>query len=247
MILYFSGTGNSRFVAEHLGKVLEDEVISLASLLKEHKTGDFASEKPFVVVAPSYMSRMPMRVEELLMHIKFSGSKDIYFVITAGQAIGNAGKYCKKICEKLGLQYKGVQGVQMPANYVVMYDVLDREMAADAAVKAIPAIEKIANTIQAGGVLADDELNGNQMFSAIAPAFTALMVKAKNFYAEDTCVGCGTCASLCPLGNISIDNKKPVWGKECMHCMACIGACPEKAIQYGKATKDRNRYYLAAK
>lgn len=247
MILYFSGTGNSRYVAEQLGIMRKDEVVSIGDYLKEKKVGKFQSEKPYIFVVPSYMSRMPMRVEEFLMNASFAGSKDAYFVITAGQAIGNAGKYCEKLCEKQGLQYKGVQGVQMPANYVVMYDVLDREQAATEAEKAIPAVEEIAKRIEAGEDLKNDALKGNQMFSAIAPAFTALMVKVKNFYAEDTCIGCGKCQEICPLGNISYENKKPVWGKECMHCMACIGACPTKAIQYGKATKGRNRYYLETK
>jgi ferredoxin len=30
-----------------------------------------------------------------------------------------------------------------------------------------------------------------------------------------------------------------------MHCMACISACPVKAINYGNKTQNRNRYYLA--
>lgn len=85
------------------------------------------------------------------------------------------------------------------------------------------------------------------MFSAIAPAFTSVMVKAKNFYAEDTCISCEKCKELCPLNNISYIEGKPVWGENCMHCMACISACPAKAIQYGKGTKAKNRYYLEEK
>ena len=54
--------------------------------------------------------------------------------------------------------------------------------------------------------------------------------KADDFYAKDVCIGCGKCAKLCPLNNIAIVDKKPVWGDHCTHCMACIGNCPVEAI-----------------
>lgn len=247
MILYFSGTGNSRFAADKLGKELGDEVISINEYLKAGKKGVFYSETPYVFVVPSYMSRMPMKVEEFLLDATLEGNKNAYFVFTAGQAIGNAGKYCEKLCQKQGLQYKGVQGVAMPANYVVMYDVLDRDFAESAVQKAMPAIRMIAKRIQAEKNLENDGLNGNKMFSAIAPVFTAMMVSAKSFFAEGSCIGCGKCKELCPLNNISYKSGKPVWGNNCMHCMACISACPTKAIQYGKGTKTKNRYYLEEK
>ena len=36
----------------------------------------------------------------------------------------------------------------------------------------------------------------------------------------------------CPLNNIRLENGKPVWGKHCTHCMACICDCPKEAIEY---------------
>lgn len=247
MILYFSGTGNSRFVAYELGKRLKDEVVAINTYLKEGKKGDFESSSSYVFVTPSYMSRMPMKVEKFLLDATFKGNKNAYFVFTAGEAIGNAGKYCKEICVKHNMQYKGIQAVKMPANYVVMYDVLDKKQAGDAAQNALPAIEKVSDFIRNGNQLNNQGLNGHKMFSAIAPIFTSMMVKAKSFYAEDTCIGCNKCKELCPLNNISYKQGKPVWGENCMHCMACISACPTKAIQYGKGTKTKNRYYLEEK
>lgn len=42
----------------------------------------------------------------------------------------------------------------------------------------------------------------------------------------------------------TIKDHRPVWGKECTHCMACIVKCPKKAIEYGNKSKGKNRYYI---
>ena len=49
---------------------------------------------------------------------------------------------------------------------------------------------------------------------------------------NDKCTGCGTCASICPMGNITIDNSKPLFGDRCISCFACYHRCPESGIAY---------------
>ena len=50
--------------------------------------------------------------------------------------------------------------------------------------------------------------------------------------------------SCAPLNNIRLENGKPVWGKHCTHCMACICYCPKEAIEYGKKSKGKPRYHF---
>lgn len=248
MVLYFTGTGNSRYVAKQIADSLEDEIKSLNDYMKSGTHSKFQSKKPFIIVTPDYMSRMPIAVEKFIRECTFTGSKDVYFILTGGEAAGNAHIYCKKLSDEKGMNYKGTTSVAMPANYVVMYDVTPKSEALKAAEKAKPAIDKIAATIKAGKMLeTNPEMSGHKAFSRIAPIFTSLMVSSKSFRVNSNCIGCSKCEKLCPLNNISIKNNKPVWSNNCMHCMACISACPQKAINYGKKTENRNRYYLDVK
>ena len=65
----------------------------------------------------------------------------------------------------------------------------------------------------------------------------------RNFAVEEGCTGCGLCAKVCPQKNIRLEGGRPVWGKTCASCMACIHWCPVQAIQYGKKTKSFGRYH----
>ena len=75
------------------------------------------------------------------------------------------------------------------------------------------------------------------MSGPVNPVFYRFFVKAEAFRATDSCIGCGKCVELCPLNNIRLENGRPVWGKNCTHCMACICYCPKEAIEYGKRAK----------
>lgn len=70
------------------------------------------------------------------------------------------------------------------------------------------------------------------------------MMGTKKFIVSDKCIHCGGCASRCPLGNIRMDGGRPVWGNNCTQCCACIGGCPTEAIEYGKKSAGKTRYYL---
>ena len=49
---------------------------------------------------------------------------------------------------------------------------------------------------------------------------------------KDTCIGCGACVGVCPVGAITMadDGKAVVDADACIDCGACVGACPVEAI-----------------
>ena len=245
MVLYFSGTGNSRYVAKRIGREIDDEVSDLFERIRSHDNSELRSESPWVVVVPTYAWRIPHIVQEWLEHTALLGNGDIYFVMTCGGSIGNAGKYLRQLCEGKKLNYLGCMAVVMPENYLAMFDVPPREKALEVIRKSENVIEKAANLIKSHrgfpqpDITVMDRVNSGIVNDIFYPAF----VHAKKFYATGACISCGKCVKLCPLNNISLETDKPVWGKNCTHCMACICNCPCEAIEYGKHSRGKNRYH----
>lgn len=44
------------------------------------------------------------------------------------------------------------------------------------------------------------------------------------------CVGCGTCASVCPMEAITIDEQARIDTESCIGCGRCVQECPEGAL-----------------
>lgn len=246
MILYFSGTGNSRYVAEKISKVADDNVISINEFLKSGNKGIIESKKPFVFVCPTYAWRIPRVVEDFIREANFKNAKETYFILTCGGETGEAVKYIKKLCMEKGFNLKGFASVVMPDNYIVMYDTPDEEKANKIIEGATEKIYYIAECIMDGKELEEEKskLGGSLKSGLVNSLFYSAFVKAKGFYSTDKCINCGKCAKLCPLNNINIVDGRPKWGANCTHCMACICGCPVQAIEYKNKTKGRNRYYL---
>lgn len=246
MILYFSGTGNSRYVAKRMGEELGDEVVSVNERLKNKNRESLRSPTPFVVVSPVYAWRLPRVVEGFILETAFEGNADVYFVLTCGGDVGLAGKYAKKLCAKKGLAYHGLMGIRMPENYITMYQAPCKEEAREIIRRAKEPIQHACSLIGGKKEFPEQESTlANVLKSGMVnDLFYPLFVTAKGYHTTSACIGCGKCAALCPLNNIRMEGKQPVWGSECTQCMACICGCPAKAVEYRKKTHGKERYYL---
>lgn len=244
MVLYFSGTGNSEYVAKRIGQETGQKPLNLFKKIKDRDFLGIHSDSPWVIVAPTYAWRIPHILHEWLEKSDLSGSKEIYFVMTCGGSIGNSGKYLKNLCHAKNMDYLGCFPIVMPENYIALFSTPSKEDALKTISRAETEISKMADLIKNGkafpepSITIKDKLNSGIVNDIFYPVF----VHAKKFYAKDTCISCGKCANVCPLSNIRIESGKPVWGNDCTHCMACISRCPCEAIEYGKHSKGMARY-----
>lgn len=246
MVLYFSATGNTEFIARELAKRMDDECVNLLGRIKAQDFTPIHSKKPFIICAPVYVCEIPRFMTKYLKKQLFSGSKDVYFILTSGGYCGPSGKLLTKIFKAKKMVCHGYAEFQMPRNYVVSdaYPMLEKDEVEARILDSYKQLEQVASDIIAGKKLTARHV---YLFETIItvpfnPIWCKYMLSAKDFRAEDSCVGCGKCEKLCPLNNIKLVDKKPIWGNQCTHCMACIGNCPVNAIEYGTITKDKEAY-----
>lgn len=244
MIVYYTGTGNSRYAAEYLAAAIGDTMLDAATYIQSGKAAALTSEKPWIFVSPTYGWRIPRIFREFIERGTFSGSREAYFVMTCGSEIGNAETYLRKLCAETGLQFRGVQEVVMPENYVAMFYVPGETESADIRRRADKMLAQTADCIRAGRDFPHHKANGIDRIKStvVNPVFYAVFVKSRAFTVSDACIGCGKCAQSCPVNGVVMQNGRPVWTGACTHCMACICGCPTAAIEYGRKSLGKPRY-----
>ena len=131
MIVYFTGTGNSRYCAQMLADKLDDEIVDAFHFIRNGIPAELISGKPWIFVAPTYGWQLPRIFVDFIRSGSFLGSKDAYFVVTCGSEIGNPEPKNKALCEEIGLRFLGTLEVVMPENYIVMFNAPGQDKACE--------------------------------------------------------------------------------------------------------------------
>ena len=243
MIYYFSGTGNSKWIAEQIAQRTKDSAASIPEIMKTLEQDITVPDNEVVgIVFPVYGWAPPAAVTEFLEHVHVSPKAFTFAVCTCG---GDAGKTMQDLFRVF--QFKSAYSITMPNNYIRLFDMDSPELVREKTGIALQRLPRIAADITARRSVHDvhEGSLASLKTNFINPVFQALMMHSSCFSADNSCTGCGICVQSCPFGTIRLSGSRPVWKGRCQQCMSCISRCPVQAIQCGQATRGRGRYVFA--
>jgi len=245
MIFYFTGTGNSLYVAQKIHDCEGGELINISQALKEKNFNYKIEEGEKIgIIFPVYYWGLPTVVHDFirLLKLETEGTPFIYTVITCGGKARNADKYLENLLKPKNLSLNSSYSVLMPSNYIILHDTPSKEKINSSLANAEEEIQKVIEEIRNNkkGFFADHGL-GHELSFFVQKLYGTFR-NTKKFYVSEKCTSCGQCEDICPSCTIQIKNGKPQWTQtKCSHCCACINRCPSLAIEYGNSSK-RKRY-----
>lgn len=249
MILYFSGTGNTKFIATNLAKRLDDKTIDLARRIKNNDYSDIESDKVYIICLPVYICTLPKFLYDYILKINLKGSNKIYFIYTSGGYTGNASCVGKKLARKKGMLYLGYNEFKMPRNYVLSshYPPNTEEEIKERLTLSYKKLDNVYNAIKNESKIKERHafLLEKLIIIPFVPIWSRFAHKTDGFYVTDKCISCTKCKNMCPINVIEMKDNKPNWTKKnCIHCMSCLQNCPCDAIEFMKKTEGKDRYSI---
>lgn len=237
MIFYFSGTGNSKHIAQRIGEKMGGEVLQV-SQCTPYAIPDNGEAVGFVF--PVYFWGIPTAAVRFLSALKIAGKHYTYLVLDCGGSTGDASGMAEKL---LGRKFDAVFSVLMPDTYVPMFYIADDVKNRATLAKAESVIDNIIAQVQAQ---ATGDFNQHRGLGKFYTATMYPLYKRKTtepFRVTTDCVGCGRCAEVCPDSLITLADGRPQWKPaHCNLCFACLHHCPAHAITYGKRSHKNGQY-----
>ena len=248
MIFYFSGTGNSRWVAGMLADLLHDELVPMAEESSLSATYSWKPGEKVGFVFPVYAWAPPKLVLDFIARVKMEKPEYLYFVCTCGDDTGKTGEVFVKALKERCWDCQAGYSVTMPNTYVSLpgFDVDDPDTERMKVQHAKARVEFIADELAKKVRMASFNCHEGAVpflkTYVIRPFFNRFLMSPEPFRATDACISCKRCEKKCPVHNIKVEAGGPCWGNHCTQCLACYHVCPVHAIRYGNRTEGKGQY-----
>ena len=229
----FSATGNSLTTAKILAEKINANLISVASAKNLTEINEESGAIGFVF--PVYYGNMPYPVRELITKMNFRSDAYIFTVVTYRGHTGDVAKRMDCLLKARGQKLSLSLGLPMPGNSFINTPEADEaylRAQRENVEKLLPALqEREVCDYSADGVIKETPVDTPNNFRGIV--------------AEDSCIGCGRCVSVCPMDNIILEDGKARIGNNCATCLACFHWCPVEAIYMSKQENiaRRSKYH----
>lgn len=248
MIFYFSGTGNSAWVARQLAGDEQERLLSVAAEMGKNERYPLREGEAVGFVFPVYAWGPPEIVLRFLRTLQLSAQPDyLYFVCTCGDDTGRTVQVFASAVGKRGWTCAAGYSVTMPNTYISLpgFDVDESDVEQRKLQNAVARLafikEELSQRVRMKTFNCHEGALPFTKTYLLGPLFRSFLMSPKPFHATDACIACKKCEQACPVHNIKV-GERPTWGTHCTQCLACYHVCPVHAVHYGRATRKKGQY-----
>lgn len=241
IVYIFTGTGNTMIAAEMISRELE----TLGYRADIHRIkwpeSDVPDVREYDLVGlgyPVHAYNAPQLVCEFVKRLPETEKKIPAFVFkTSGEPFpmnNTSSMMVIRVLRKKGYDVLSETHMLMPYNIMFRYpDDIAKHM--------------VMHTMQMSRMAARKAAAGERermTFRLFEQLFSLIMriewfgahVNGRLMSANETCIGCGKCMTICPAGNIAMRDRRPHFSNKCAMCMGCVMSCPKDSIRAGILT-----------
>jgi ferredoxin len=258
IIYYFSGTGNSLYIARELKQRMPDSY--LQPVLSTNKTDIAAPQSERIgLVFPIYLSSIPGPIRTFIDNINMQPDQYIFAITTNCGYPGRVDYLLSKALKERGLKLHFYASLKMLSNNPtgLMPTYLANKKWAEqsnekSALEILPGLQKQLYrfagdlTGKVNNIAPDirPSLPRRALLSVTERISPSNSTKTIAFSVDHDCSSCGTCEKVCPADKVILSDGKPQWLNEtqCYFCYACFNFCPRQAILVKGYNKKTGRY-----
>lgn len=198
--------------------------------------GDGSEFGRIILVTPIYSYGMPTFVYDLIPRL--NKTTELIIIQNYGGMVSGADYLVYQYAKEYELNIKSIYVLKMPENFTTTFTV-PKFYIKSTLKSADSRIDKVINSIRSGDYRVPKKCKTK--IDVYLKNKSNWHLIGEDFSTTDACIKCGKCVSVCPAGNISLNDGKIVFSNKCVACLGCYHRCPQKAIVY-KQKKKKDRY-----
>ena len=240
IVFYFTGSGNSLYVAKHLSA----QPLSIPQVLQGDQFEFEADEIGFVF--PDYQGRAPSIVQEFAQKVKLKANY-MFTVITYGLDNCLVTELWEQYAKQYGISFDYINVVLMQVVFLTMFD-QDQQRTLAAEKDEEGQIAKVVEDIESQRKwiyeFTPEQHQRGEMLMNMVSRYPIYPARSQTLFRVETalCIGCGTCVDVCPKGLYRLDSTGVVHEGDCVYCLSCANNCPQKAIKLNMERNPEARY-----
>lgn len=235
-IIYFSGTGNTKILANLYSKEFKNRGATVDTFAIEDINNNRIVFNPskYDLIGIGYVIHAfnaPRIVFDFINKMPKSENKSTFIFKCPGDSYAKAGAttMVRNSLKKRGYIVFHEDLILMPANIFIKYeDELSKELFEIAKIKINIFSEQILTRKEK----LQDNTSILRFVTRIISGLESMGSRffGKNFKVSKSCNKCLICTNICPMKNITFKNDRIKFGWKCVLCMRCIYKCPNKSI-----------------